>query len=123
MPGATRRRILVADDNRDLCDLICLIAGDAGLDAQGVYDGAGFRAALEHFHPDCVLIDLVMPDEDGFELLRHLRDRGAAPRVIVASSQPDAVLDSVAPFVRGLGLELAGVLIKPFTAAEFRAVL
>lgn len=119
----SRKRILVADDNRDLCDLMCLMAEDAGLEAHGVYSGAGFRRAFDDLQPDYVLLDLVMPDEDGLELMRFMSTRGIRLRLIVASSQPDAVLQSVTPLAEGLGLDLAAVLVKPFTAEEFRAVL
>lgn len=117
------RRMLVADDNRDLCDLMCLMAEDAGFVAHGVYNGADFRRAFDDLHPDYVLLDLVMPDEDGLELMRFMSTRGVTPRLIVASSQPDAILRSVKPLAEGLGLDLAAVLVKPFTVGEFRAVL
>lgn len=115
--------MLVADDNRDLCDLMCLMAEDAGFEAHGVYNGADFRRAFDALRPDYVLLDLVMPDEDGLELMRFMSTRAARTRLIVASSQPDAVLKSVTPLAEAFGLDLAAVLVKPFTADEFRAVL
>lgn len=121
--GGLPRRMLVADDNRDLCDLMCLMAEDAGFEAHGVYNGADFRWAFDALHPDYVLLDLVMPDEDGLELMRFMSTRAARTRLIVASSQPDAVLKSVTPLAEAFGLDLAAVLVKPFTADEFRAVL
>lgn len=114
------RRLLIVDDNRDLCDAMCLLATDLGFDVRGVYDGAAFRAAIVEFSPDCILLDLVIPDEDGIELLRFLQEQRCRARIGIASSQPDIILRQAGELARIFGLDFVGFLHKPFGSAEFR---
>lgn len=101
---------------------MCEVAADAGFDVRAAYDGAAFRAAIESFDPQCILLDLSMPDEDGVELLAFLRDFGCRARVAIASSMPDVVVRSAADLARGFGLDFAGALKKPFSGADLRAL-
>ena len=114
------RRLLIVDDNSDLCDAMCLLAADCGFDVRGVYDGAAFRVAVAEFSPDCILLDLAIPDEDGIELLRFLKEQGCRARLGIASSQPDVVLRQAGELARLFGLDFVGCLRKPFGSAEFR---
>ncbi len=114
-------RLLIVDDNEDLCEAMCLLASDEGFEARGVNDGRAFRAAVDDFAPDFILLDLAIPDEDGVELLAFLRDHGCKARVGIASSQPDHLLRQAGDLARAYGLDFMGALRKPFTRAEFRA--
>ncbi|MFT5538570.1 MAG: two-component system OmpR family response regulator [Alphaproteobacteria bacterium] len=117
------RRLLIVDDNQDFCDLMCLVAEDAGYETQGVYSAAAFRDTYVSFAPSNIVLDLAIPDEDGHELMRFLSDNKCTAKVAIASSQPDAILHQAEIFARALGLDFKGVLKKPFTQAEFLAVL
>jgi DNA-binding response OmpR family regulator len=117
----TGARLLIIDDNEDLCDAMCLLASDEGFEVRGVNDGWTFRAVFKDFAPDFILLDLAIPDEDGVELLAFLRDQGCRARVGIASSQPDHLLRQAGDLARAYGLDFMGALRKPFTRAEFRA--
>ena len=79
--------ILVVDDNVDAADTLCMSLELSGHAARAVYRGAAALAALEEFTPDLVLLDIGLPDIDGYEVARRLRSRfGAACPKLVALS-------------------------------------
>ena len=82
-----KQRILVVDDNRDAADSLVLLLVSLGLDARGVYGGRSALSALDEAAFDAVLMDLGMPELDGFETLRQIRSRlhSEAVRVIALS--------------------------------------
>jgi CheY-like chemotaxis protein len=67
------RRVLIVDDNRDSADTAMAILRLLGNEVESAYSGAGALDAAAHFRPAVVLLDLAMPDMDGFETLRRLR--------------------------------------------------
>jgi PAS domain S-box-containing protein len=78
------RRILVVDDNADAADTLALLLAAHGARARAVHDGPAALAALPAFAPDVVLLDLGMPEMDGFDVARAIRAGGAALVRIVA---------------------------------------
>lgn len=66
--------ILLVDDNRDAADSMGLLLQMTGHSVKVAYDGVTALRSVEDFTPDVALIDLAMPDMDGFELVRELRD-------------------------------------------------
>jgi PAS domain S-box-containing protein len=80
-----RKRILILDDNRDAADSLCRLLNAMGHTATAAYDGrAGLEAARRQV-PDLVLLDLGMPEWDGFEVFRRMRaEIGLADTRIVA---------------------------------------
>jgi CheY-like chemotaxis protein len=71
-PGSTRR-VLVIDDARDVADVTVEMVRSLGHIAEVAYDGTAAMTKAVNFQPDIVMIDLVMPEMDGFELARELR--------------------------------------------------
>jgi PAS domain S-box-containing protein len=67
------QRILVVDDNQDAADTLAMLLEADGAQARAVYDGAAALAALPGLRPHTVLLDLGMPDMDGFEVARRIR--------------------------------------------------
>jgi CheY-like chemotaxis protein len=67
------QRILVVDDNQDAADTLAMLLEADGAQAHAVYDGAAALAALPGLRPHTVLLDLGMPDMDGFEVARRIR--------------------------------------------------
>jgi len=113
--------ILVVDDDVELCALLSEYLGSHGYRVSAVHDGAaGLRCALDVGH-DLVILDVMLPVLDGFEVLRQLRHRSAVPVIMLTAraEEPDRV--------RGFGEGVDDYLVKPFAAAELlgrvRAVL
>lgn len=71
-PPAATERILVADDNREIADLLAELLASLG-HAVDTYDGAQARAAIEAAPPRCAILDISMPGLDGCALARWVR--------------------------------------------------
>jgi CheY-like chemotaxis protein len=73
---AARLRVIVVDDNRDAADSCAVLLGLSGHDVQSAYSGSRALALAETFHPHVLLLDIGLPDVNGYELARNIR---AAP--------------------------------------------
>jgi CheY-like chemotaxis protein len=79
------RSVLIVDDDRGFCRLVerMLAASERGFDVRRAYDGESGLAALRDRRPDLLLLDLVMPAVDGFQVLREMRQAPELARVPV----------------------------------------
>lgn len=80
------RKVLVADDEPAMQGVLRLILEDAGYDVQVAYDGGEALDKIEAGAPDLLILDLMMPGMDGWQVLEHLREREKRPAVIVVSA-------------------------------------
>jgi two-component system response regulator AtoC len=110
--------VLVTDDDDDARTALCAFLSGAGYRALPARGGAEALAALAAGPVDAVLLDLVMPEPDGFEVLRRVRERDPAPPVIVLSA-----LSQAEDVVRAMRLGAADYLPKPFEVQELELVL
>lgn len=79
------KRILVADDREELADITAAMLRLEGHEVMAVYGGSQAVAAAREFHPDCVVLDIDMPDMNGYEaaaLLRDGRDEKGRPMLV-----------------------------------------
>ncbi len=72
-PAISPRRVLIVDDNVDAADSLCALLTLSGHTAKTVYRGADALLALPGFKPDVVLLDIGLPDVDGYEVARRAR--------------------------------------------------
>ncbi|MBQ1074246.1 response regulator [Micromonospora sp. C31] len=111
-------RILVADDNADMRVYLARLLGEQGWRVETVGDGRQALEAIRREQPDLVLTDVMMPEVDGFELVRRLRQhadtRGLPVVVLSARAGGDAS-------VEGLDLGADDYVVKPFAAGELVA--
>ncbi len=73
--GTRARRILVVDDNRDAAESMSELLELLGAEAHVAYDGEGALSEVERHAPDVVLLDIGLPDIDGYEVARRIRAR------------------------------------------------
>lgn len=113
-------RVLVVDDNADAADMVGTLLQAWGQDAEAVYDG---RTALEvapRLEPDLILVDIGMPDMDGYQTARELRrtDAGARARLVALTGhgQPK---DVAAAMEAGFDRHV----VKPVDGATLRTLL
>lgn len=83
--------VLVIDDDREFTPLMLLALARAGFEAFGAYSGAEAKAWLAEHTPDAIILDLMMPDVDGFTLLADLRadDRTGQMPVLMLTAKVD----------------------------------
>ncbi len=115
MGEEAKQRILLVDDDAALLELVTDYLGASGFQVEGVGDGAAFRARMAERGADLVVLDLMLPGEDGLSLLKWLRSAGGPP-VIIVSARGEEV-------DRVVGLELGAddYLAKPFGPRELLA--
>ena len=77
------RKILVIDDHVDTCELMAEMLRNRGHDVSAHVTAADALHAAETFQPDAVIVDLVLPDLDGIELVRRLRAQVARAATII----------------------------------------
>lgn len=114
-------RILVVDDDPALRELLSAYLSDTGFVVDLAGDGAGMRRAIEQARPDAIVLDLMLPGEDGLTLTRTLRaQKGtlAAIPVFILSARGEEI-------DRVVGLEMGAddYLAKPFSPRELLARL
>ncbi|MEZ5831504.1 MAG: response regulator [Dongiaceae bacterium] len=110
-------RLLVADDNKDVLDITRRIGLGLGYSVQAVDRGRQFMASYVLERPDCIVLDLNLPDIAGLSLLQWLLDVGCEAKVIVTSGTvDDRVLVQLFEFARQ-GLAIA-TLHKPFQLSD-----
>ncbi len=116
-----QRRVLVIDDDRELCQLLKRYLEGEGFQVSSVHDGEAGVAAAFDGAAEAVVLDVMLPGLDGFEVLRRIRTRSQVP-IIMLTARGDEV-------DRIVGLEAGAddYLPKPFNprelAARLRAVL
>lgn len=116
-------KLLVIDDQPDLCEFISEAAASMGFDTRAVTEPDAFRRAVLEFQPTVVVLDLQMPGADGIELLRYLGERGSKAQVLVASGMDQRVLTTAQQIGRTQGLNMLGSLQKPIMLSDLESVL
>ncbi len=116
-------RFLILDDDTNNGLAIQSIAEAAGLQARFTIDSKAFFRAVEDWRPTHIAIDLVMPDMDGVEVLAKLAELKCEARIIITSGLGSRVLDAAGRSGNERGLNIAGVLTKPFSPRALRALL
>lgn len=116
-----KQKILIVDDDENIAELISLYLTKECFDTKMVYNGEDALAAFDTYQPNLILLDLMLPGIDGYQVCREIRAKSVTP--IIMLSAKSEVFDKV------LGLELGAddYIMKPFDAKEMvarvRAVL
>ena len=114
------RKVLVVDDDSHIRDVICFALRRAGFEISEAADGEAALQQIARVRPDLVVLDILMPKMDGFEVCRAVRAAPASDTANVAIlflSSKDAEVDRV------VGLELGAddYIVKPFSVRELVA--
>ena len=109
------KEILIVDDDKNICEVIKLYLQKEGYKVTLAYDGQAGLEAFERSTPSLVVLDIMMPRKDGWEVLKEIRKSSAVP-VIMLTAKGETI-DKV------LGLELGAddYIVKPFDPKEFIA--
>ena len=111
----TKQKILIVDDDTNISELISLYLTKECFETQCVENGEDALVAFSTFRPDLILLDLMLPGMDGYQVCREIRKTSQTP--IIMLSAKGEVFDKV------LGLELGADddVIKPFDSKELVA--
>jgi len=115
-------RVLVVDDETNITDLVTTALRYEGFTVEAANGGTEALRAAESFRPDLVLLDVMMPDRDGFQVAERLRNDGYDVPIIFLTAR-----DTTDDKVKGLALGGDDYVTKPFSLEELvarvRAVL
>lgn len=107
------KRVLVVEDQRDLASLLAHNLKQEGLDVRTVEDGREALPAVRSWRPDLVILDLMLPGLDGFEVLRGIRGNGHEIPVLILSARGEEQ-----DKIRGFRLDADQYVTKPFSLVE-----
>jgi diguanylate cyclase (GGDEF)-like protein len=119
----TDGRLLILDDDVMTGQTMQSIAEFAGLEVRSTTAHEDFFSAVQGWRPDVIALDLVMPGMDGVEVMKALAERRCRARIIITSGVGSRVLEAAARSAAEHGLDVAGVLAKPFLPAALREQL
>lgn len=110
-----KQKILVVDDDQHIAELISLYLMKDGYDTQEVYDGKQALEAVTTYEPDLILLDLMLPGMDGYQVCAEVRKTSKVP-IIMLTAKGET-------FDKVLGLELGAddYIVKPFDPKELVA--
>lgn len=107
--------ILIADDNHDITDVLSTYSKMEGLEPLIAYDGEEALRLFDKYNPEVVLLDVMMPKEDGYEVCRRIRKKSNVPVILITARGED--------FDKIMGLDIGAddYIVKPFSPREVMA--
>jgi len=121
--SAPNGRLLILDDDAEVGRTIGFVGAGLGMEVRATTEPDTFFEWLDEWPPTHIVLDLVMPQMDGVEVMRHLAARRCRAAVIVLSGVGDRVLDAARRSADEHDLVIIGALSKPFTPKELRLLL
>ena len=109
------KKILIVDDDSNISDLLTLYLENEGYSVKTASDGVEGLSYFKIFEPDLVLLDIMLPKKDGWQVCREIREMSSKPVIMITAK--GEVFDKV------LGLELGAddFVVKPFDMKELSA--
>lgn len=106
------KKILVVDDDKNICELLRLYLAKEGFEPLAVNDGAAAVEAFDSFAPDLILLDIMLPKLDGWQVCRQIRLSSNVPIIMITAK--GEVFDKI------LGFDLGAddYIVKPFDSKE-----
>ncbi|NDL66761.1 response regulator transcription factor [Anaerotalea alkaliphila] len=110
-----KTRILIVDDDENICELISLYLEKEGYTTKTVHHGLDALPAFKQFNPALVILDLMLPGKDGYDICKEIRQVSDTP-IIMLTAKGET-------FDKILGLELGAddYMVKPFDNKELTA--
>lgn len=119
----TERRLLVVDDEPDFAEFVRQAAADLGFQTRVCTQSTDFRRVYSEFDPTHIVLDVVMPEIDGVEIMQWLGTKGSVARVIVTTGFNPQYAKMAGVVGAERGLRAVKTLTKPVRLADLRAAL
>ena len=111
----SKQKILIVDDDNNIAELISLYLTKECYDTKIVNDGEEALHAFEHYNPNLILLDLMLPGIDGYQVCREIRTKSNVPIIMLSAKSQE--MDKV----NGLMLGADDYITKPFRPSELVA--
>lgn len=108
-------KVLIVDDDQNICELLRLYIEKEGYDTRIANDGKAALEVFDEYNPDLIMLDIMLPELDGWQVCREIRKKSQCPIIMLTAKSE--VFDKV------LGLELGAddYVVKPFESKEIVA--
>ena len=116
-------RLLILDDDPLICRTIENIAQYMGYTTRATTNPELFLRTAKNWQPQVIVLDLIMPNMDGIQVLNRLAKESCEAKILITSGLSTRILDAAERTATAHGLNIAGVLTKPFTALKLRESL
>ena len=111
----SKKYVLIVDDDPDLVETVCMMLEDKGYEVGKAYDGVEGKEAINERHPDLLVLDVMMPRKDGYELCAELKADSATKDipVILLTAVGEAVPTTSYTHAQGMSTEAEEYIPKP----------
>jgi DNA-binding response OmpR family regulator len=116
-------RLLILDDDEQVARIVGIIAERCGFKARALTEQRRVFNAIVDWAPSLIVLDLTLPTVDGTHVLTELSSLRCGAKIILTSGTSSRVLDAARETAIIGGLNIVGVLAKPFAAAALRQML
>jgi DNA-binding NtrC family response regulator len=113
----------VLDDDRAVCAAFAVIGAQAGYEVETTSDAASFRRAFEARPPEAVVLDMLVPDRDGFEIVGDLAAADWKGRLVLVSGDGRMYLPMASALAERKGIRVVACLEKPLDVDACLAAL
>jgi CheY-like chemotaxis protein len=117
------RRVLVIDDEPEFAAIVRKVAEESGYEANVAPDAAAFKTSYAAIPPDVIVLDIIMPEVDGIELVQWLIEQGCRADIVVVTGHNRNYARAAKTLAEARGTMRVRVLEKPAKLAELRAAL
>jgi CheY-like chemotaxis protein len=121
--SVTQKKVLVIDDEIEFGRLVGRVARELGQEVEITTNATQFMESITRFKPDLIVMDMVMPDTEGIELIRWLTKAQYKARVIVATGYNPEYAKMAALMAKAEGILEVSTLAKPVRLVDLRAAL
>lgn len=119
----SKKRVLVLDDEQDFCDFVAEVANEQDFETKSLTRPTKFDEVFDLFDPDIVVLDVFMPEADGFDIVRKLVARNADIRLLIITGHDPVYSEAVQMQGSDSGLKDVRTLTKPISVSQLRAAL
>ncbi len=117
------KKLLIVDDQPGTTKIVGIIAQRLGLEFKAVHDPCLAVAEFIAYRPDILILDMIMPELDGIDILNDVLLTGFPASIVLSSGYGDAYMALAAGVARYHGIPTPPMLRKPFRRAELEELL
>lgn len=117
------KKLLIVDDQVGITKVISLVAAQIGLDVKAVTSSVYATETFIEYRPDILMLDMIMPEKDGIDVLNEILLTGIPARIVLTSGFSDAYLRLAEGVAKFHEMNQVRILKKPFRREELVAVL